>query len=168
MLGAEPSLGRPQPDPASLPSAVPRRRLLHSPECRQRGAGRCCAGSAEPRGPGPWSRSSRAARPPPAAAPPPARPRAAPGAAQPSPPGKFAAARCRGRVRGGRRTWPAARRGSAAGRCSLVRALRRRNLAVPSSHIQVSPGVCSPPLTGDSVPARSPGGSCAFRLLAAA
>lgn len=31
MLGAERSPGRPQPDPASLPSAVPLRRLLLSP-----------------------------------------------------------------------------------------------------------------------------------------
>lgn len=50
MLGAERSPGRPQPDPVSLLSAVPPRRLLHSLECRQRGCGRCCCGE---RGAGP-------------------------------------------------------------------------------------------------------------------
>lgn len=50
MLGAEPSPGRPQPDPASLPLAVPLRRLLHSPSAGSAAHGRCCcAGSAEPR-----------------------------------------------------------------------------------------------------------------------
>lgn len=154
MLGAERLPGRPwRIQPPSLPSAVPLRRSCPAAEPAARRSGAASARGAE-------AAPGRGHDP---GAPPPRRPlalsrsrrRRRPRGVSSRPPGAGG-----GR---GRRTWPAARRGSP-GRRGRGGALS----AVPSSDLPTSPGDRSPSLTGGSVPAPLPGGSCASLLLLSA